>query len=453
MSTQHAASITPLPQPPSQAAPVLEEAQIEAALLGHILLGMTAQDFQVYAHLTADYFNNDKHKRLWTLIQGVAGEGLTIDLTSIKARSGKMTEAGEAFLTDILTQAGNNPRDYKMILQWIECRRKIEAQLTAMLHINRNRGLSLTQVAGELNRMVTELQVRISSIIGPLSLAYAEMAEDYHAHYTTEDYSGIGISTGYPDLDRSINGFERGRTYVVGAESGGGKSIMVQNFAHRLADSNLRVGFLSFELPEKEYMLRGLAADTMIDMNRIKKRQIDQQEAKRFAEVVARLQHRKDHLQYIYMKQPTLADVLSKIRSLYLTYGIDAVVLDYIKPSRFTPALKEHRGNDVAFLGAITEAVSSITKELNIITFEPFQTTRESQKDGSKPSKTAFQGSSSIEQDADVAMILTQHEAYTEAMGHGEMHLHIVKSRTGGEGDVIRLESRKSMFRFDPWRS
>lgn len=437
-----------LPVPEADSTPLMN-AEMEASLLGALLLGA---DYARVAHLTDKAFGSDRHKRVFAAITRLVEKAIPVDLVTVKGELGTVTEEGHTFLLSLMKQAGANPAAYGTVLEGLEARRLMEANLTEALKINRDRKASLETVIQETSRLLADVLLKSTSLIGPRSYTLGELSEAYFENYAQHDFTGVGLDTGYPLLNAAINGFDKGRVYLIGAGSGVGKSIFGQCVARNRTHQGGDALIVSTELIEDEFMQRGLSAEAQIDMNRMKTGQLSTDELARLGEVARRMNSdTRGQLHVVYMRLPTLEALKAKITQLCMTYPIDLVVIDYVAARMFTPTKRAHE-NPVQFVGDMTVMFRGLAKDLNIILMPLSQLSAEALKRGGEPALTDFANTVALAHDADIAAILKDETPYTVSMGYGETRLHIVKSRTGGEGQFVPFEAQKKYFRFDAWR-
>lgn len=447
-----AAKTQSLPAAPAPAVipPLLVDEVFEKALLGGLLCGASPAEFQPFAHLTEDHFFSPRHKRLWAAMSALYAEGLTIDLVTIKGRLNSITPEGEAFLFDMIAHAGSHPTDYAKLLRLVEWRRAVHGKLLSLLTMNANRKLSAQDVAAALQSELTQLQIMVASLVGPMSRLMTDLVSEYETAWLANDPTlNAGFSTGYLSLNRVMGGFERRRVYVVSAASGVGKSTFAQNIMRRVTAQGLHGMILSFEMAEEEYAQRAISAESEIQLDRIKEKSLSAQEGKRVLESIQTLKTVTGKAHVVFMKKPTLAEVEAKILELYYAHGLDFLVIDYVAARWLTPTEAKHKKDDIAFIGAISSKIISMAKELNIVIMPIVQTNRAGQSRGGLPENTDLAGAASLEQDADFVGFLKDDEDFAMSMGYGITNLYITKSRTGGQGAVLPLQSRKAMFRFD----
>ena len=442
-------AITPMPYAAPDNTALMDEG-LEMALLGGLLITDNTALFARVAHLTTDAFALPKNKRLWVAMHALYARGIDINLDTVRSEIGQISLEGEKHFEDLLRLAGNHVGSYPKLLEEFEALRLLESNLQQGLKLARDRKKPLAQKSDQINSLVTDALIKVSSVTGVSAYNVAELSAQYYDTYLDQDVSGVGISTGWPDLDNQINGFEKGRVYLIGAGPGVGKSIKIQNIARHLNQSGKHGLIITLELPESEYVLRGLSCEMQVDMNRIKQMRLSEDELAHMGEAIKHINGR-GKLLVIRMKSPTLSQLKSKITELTIAHGLSFVGIDYVAARHMTPD-KEYRGDDVRFLAAISQAFTTLAKDLKLIVFPLVQLTQESLKRGGVPTITDFAGTGALSQDADVAFILKDESPYAPSMGFGETRAYIVKSRTGGEGNFVRYEAIKKFFTFQAWR-
>lgn len=447
-----ASPITPLEHP---AAPsMILDRGMEEALLGGLLVAGDAHNtiFKRISRLEKTAFAAPKNRKLWGVMQDLNAEGLMIDDKTVRTRLGPISTEGEAYLRDLMIQAGSNPEHYAKVLEQLEWRRDAEAQTLAQLNAIRNPKLTGPQVAEQINSNSLDLLRKSSNVYGAPSELMSDVAAAYRESKPATD-GEHGYPTGYPLLDRAMKGFKRGKVYGIVGRPGFGKSILGQNFLmHQMHDGRV-TAIITLEMLVKDYFMRALCMESQIDEDTITRRAMDAKQRARFDEALFKLSEvyiGAQQMHMVYMNMPTMAQLRAKIMELHLLYGLEVLMIDYLD-DRFVTPNKEHRGDSVSILGVFSKMIADIAKELNIVIISLLQTGRAAAKRGGTPSMEDVHGSASLEKDVDFMGVITIETEYTESMGYGETHLTIVKSRTGGKNQVIKFRSELPAFTFNPW--
>lgn len=139
------------------------------------------------------------------------------------------------------------------------------------------------------------------------------------------------IPSGYKVIDKQQGGLSRGRVYTIGANSGGGKSVMANSIGINAYLAGYSVGYGTWEMGREECLLRTQAAITKIPHDRFQLNCLSETERptsdRKLAEFLSWGESRKIRLDYICPKQDlTIVDFFNQIEAL----NYDVVVVDYI---------------------------------------------------------------------------------------------------------------------------
>lgn len=235
----------------------------------------------------------------------------------------------------------------------------------------------------------------------------------------------FGYPTGISMLDKTIHGFRPQALYILGARPGVGKTELLCNFAHNIAQDGHGCAFFTFEMTGEEITARIVSKisgvnDTLLFRAAAKDNQLEdvRQALSKFETLP---------LYIVDDCKPNWAEVKVKIRQLTRRHGIKAVFIDYIQQLNadgFTPA------NRVRELSHISTDAKNLARELNIAIVCAAQLNRQSaDKEDEPPQKRHLKESGSLEQDANVVMLIHR-------MSTGAMNLIVDKNRHGSEGVI-----------------
>ena len=152
----------------------------------------------------------------------------------------------------------------------------------------------------------------------------------------------------------------------------------------------------------------------------------------------------------------TVNTIRAKTRTLHKRLqdqgGLKLVIVDYIQLVAATNP-KEPREQQVAF---ISKSLKGLAKELNIPVLVLAQVNRSSAKENRAPRLSDLRESGSMEQDADIVLILHPNKPKEDAeneqfqVATEEMNLDVAKQRNGA-CDTIKLAFTRDITRFDNW--
>jgi len=174
----------------------------------------------------------------------------------------------------------------------------------------------------------------------------------------------MGLSTGFPLLDKAINGLMPGSLTVVAARQKGGKSTLLLNMAAHIAyDVGVPVLYIDTELSKQEVQMRLVShlsgvPERLVTNGRFIENNFFAQNVWRACELVE-----KSHLYHKYMPGFSMDMVKSMVRKFHARDGIGAFFFDYIKVPEVSgaEAMKEHQ-----LLGNISTGLKDLAGQLNI---------------------------------------------------------------------------------------
>ena len=267
------------------------------------------------------------------------------------------------------------------------------------------------------------------------------------------------IRSGFMDLDALLGGFQRSDLIVCAARPGVGKSAILLNFARNAAVAqNARVAIFTIEMADDQLVHRLLAAESGIDVRRVRLGQQSEAEERRLMAATGEL-HGLD----IYIDDSsvvTIGQMHAKLRRLKQQLGgVDLVVIDYLQLMHGSGRFRDNRVQEVS---EISRGLKMLAREIDAPIVAAAQLSRASEmRQTHVPLLSDLRESGSIEQDADVVMFLYREDMYVNRdsweMEHPEdespypegiTKLIVAKHRNGPTGSVS-LHFRNHLSRFE----
>lgn len=406
----------------------------ERVLITHVL-SLAARDKSVLEVVPPAAFDNKIFAEVWRHAR------------SLNDRGEKVTPRS------VLTEAGHDQNEH----------------LAAVLQGITGQSVSAVQVSDARARVVEMSRMR--RLLDGVVAAYerAQYAEDYSEalHHVTTALDGLeGTSTPkdvvtFADaLDRwqeRINddnavprifptpwgrlnetlagGLHAGRSYVVGARPGEGKSMVGANLAQYAAEQGHAALIFSVEMSEHEVVSRALAAGSRANYGQITKRLIDQANYDKIDAYAA--QRRAMPLWIVDRADINVDYVRSTCRTVKREHGLDVVFVDYLQLLSPTDS-QATRERQIAH---ISRSLKILSRELDCAVVTACQLNRNTANEDRAPRKADLRESGSIEQDADV-VILLHHLVHRRSDGttehSGEIDLIVDKNRTGPRDTITQ---------------
>lgn len=251
----------------------------------------------------------------------------------------------------------------------------------------------------------------------------------------------VGAKSGLTELDRMLSGFQAPRLYVVGGRPGVGKSAAGLRIALGMAHCGHPSDFVSCEMDVPEMLDRLLAIESGVDMWRVVKGRMNDDEHQRVNYAATKLANLPISLAYMPGVRP--AELRSRARRLKATMGLEVLWVDYlqlVRPDREDKELT--REQQVA---ASSRKLKLLAGDLGIAVCAMAQLNRLlEQRKSKKPVLSDLRESGAIEQDADVVMFVHRDQE-SERPDNKPVKASwiIAKQRSGPTGDIDMLYFRE----------
>jgi replicative DNA helicase len=223
-----------------------------------------------------------------------------------------------------------------------------------------------------------------------------------------EDKGRRGIMTGYLELDDMLNGLQNGEMIIVAARPSMGKTAFAMNIVENVAtgEAMLPCAVFSLEMSKQQLAQRMLCSLSQIDAHKVRRGMMNNEEYIRMAQVVSSLE--KVPIFVDDSAGMTPLEFRAKARRLKLQHDVKLIMLDYMQLMD-NPGVESRQQQ----ISEISRAIKSVARELNVPVIALSQLNRSSEtRDGHRPRMSDLRESGSIEQDADVIMLLHREDYY-----------------------------------------
>ena len=245
-----------------------------------------------------------------------------------------------------------------------------------------------------------------------------------------------GVSTGFPGIDRRLLGLRAGQMVVVGARPGVGKTSFCLNLAVNAASSGATVALFSLEMSKLEIAQRLLSARSGVPLTDIRSARMRQDQWQAVADAIPGLRE----LQILVDDTPgtTVTEIRAKARRMLHGRGDGLAIVDYLQLLS-SPQSSDSRATQV---GEMSRGLKIMAKDLGIPVVALSQLNRVVEgRAGKRPQLSDLRESGSIEQDADVVILLDRSMTPEEAEqrdrpDEGVTSFIIAKNRSGPLGTV-----------------
>jgi replicative DNA helicase len=263
-----------------------------------------------------------------------------------------------------------------------------------------------------------------------------------------ENRGHSGLMTGFFELDDMMNGLQNGELIIVAARPSMGKTAFAMNIVERLAADEHRYpcAVFSLEMSKQQLAQRMLCSRGEIDAHKLRKGMLQSHEYQKLANVVGELA--KAPIWVDDSPGLTPLELRAKARRLKMKHDIKCIMIDYMQ-------LMDNPGpeNRQQQISEISRSIKGVARELNIPVICLSQLNRATEgRDGHRPRMSDLRESGSIEQDADVVMLLHREDYYKmsepDFQPDNIAELIIAKQRNGPTG-TVKLTFLNKTTRFE----
>jgi replicative DNA helicase len=258
-----------------------------------------------------------------------------------------------------------------------------------------------------------------------------------------------GLKSGFYDLDALTQGFQKSDLIIIAGRPSMGKTALSLNIASNIIkNSKLPVLFFSLEMSKEQIMYRLLGMETNINQMRLKNGKLSQNDWVKLNKMIKIISKFPLFIDDTF--NLSIQDIRTKIKTILFEQNeLGLVIIDYIQLMQ-NPQLKIE--NRVQELSQITRSLKTIAREFNIPIIGLSQLSRsvENRVD-KKPILSDLRESGSIEQDADVVLMLYKNNSdnysSSPAQTFSSIDLIIAKQRNGPTG-TVKLKFNEEQTKF-----
>jgi replicative DNA helicase len=253
-----------------------------------------------------------------------------------------------------------------------------------------------------------------------------------------------GVPTGFADLDDLTNGLHAGQMIIVAARPAMGKSTLALDLCRAASiHNNLASVFFSLEMTKSEITMRLLSAEARVPLNHIRNGQMSDDDwhllARKMGEISGAPMFIDDS------PNMTMMEIRAKARRLKQRHDLRLIVIDYMQLMSSGKKV-ESRQLEVS---EFSRQIKLLAKELELPIIALSQLNRgPEQRSDKKPMMSDLRESGSLEQDADMVILLHREDVYEkESTRPGEADLIVAKHRNGPTRDItVAFQGHYSRF-------
>lgn len=386
--------------------------------------------YDLVSKLSAKDFLSSEHQMLFMMLNDILNSGVnTIDMTMVinQAQSTDLIETigGAGYVQSIgnIEAAHENFNIY--VDNILEASTKYQTYVALNQHLksveeNAQSGKTSSDLISSVETCMLDMSSR--SLLNEDPKLLGDSLAEFINDRKDKKVTMTGISTGYPILDRQIDGLIPGTLMVVAARKKMGKSALLTNIAlFNTFTSGIPTIYIDTEMTFIEWQIRALSILSGVKEREIKHGGYSKEQMKRldYAQTVIS----KGNIYHKYMPGYSVDKVVSLCKKYKLKENIGLIVFDYLKE----PDLSTNDANrkEYQLLGDITTKLKDLSGVLDVPVLSAVQLNRQND----------IADSDRIARFGDIISIWglrSDSEKEEGGPDSGEYKLHIKDTRRGG---------------------
>ncbi|CAB4851690.1 unannotated protein [freshwater metagenome] len=421
----------------------------EQSVIGAMLLSKDAIADVVESLREGDFYR-PAHQLIYAAILDLYGRGEPADAVTVSAELSRIGELGRVggapylhTLVASVPTAANAGYYARIVSERAILRRLVEA------------GTRIVQMGyagdGDVDMIVDRAQAAVYDLTDQrTSEDYLSLAEIMPG--TLEEIDAIasrggvmaGVPTGFADLDTLTNGFHPGQMIIIAARPAIGKSTVGLDLARSASIRHgLTSAIFSLEMSRNEIAMRLLSAEASIALNHLRAGTMSDADWQKLARKMSAVSEAPLFIDD--SPNMTMMEIRAKCRRLKQRHDLRLVVIDYLQLMSSGKKV-ESRQQEVS---EFSRSLKLLAKELQVPVVAISQLNRGPEmRTDKRPMMSDLRESGSLEQDADMVILLHREDAYErESPRAGEADFIVAKHRNGPTSTItVAFQGHYSRF-------
>jgi replicative DNA helicase len=425
----------------------------EKMVLNCLLINIESIEFTLKTiSVEAFYFKN--HQEIYKAITFMYKNKLPIDILTLITflqDNGLLEKVGGIkILIELINQVPNLVyfEEYVRLLKDKFLRRKLIKFGYEIINSGHITNISLENIINDfedkLFNLVTEIGTqKLISSAELLNKIFIELKEK------SLNPTLAGLPSGFYDLDLLTQGFQKSDLIIIAGRPSMGKTALGLNIAlNILKESKQPILFFSLEMSKEQIMYRLLSIEANINQTRLKSGKLYKDDWLKLNQIIKMM----SKIPFFIDDMPNLSiqEMQLKIKTILFEQGqIGLIIIDYLQLMQNPKSKMENRVQEISL---ITRALKNLARQFSIPIIALSQLSRNVEnRIDKKPILSDLRESGSIEQDADVVLMLYKnqdfHTKQNEIQDYQLTELIIAKQRNGPLGNIkLKFDPNRTKF-------
>ena len=428
--------------------------EAEASILGALMLDPESWDY-ISDIIQPEDFYRGRHQKIYAAICTLQQKNEPVDIITVSNTLKEIGEidnvGGSQYLAELIDQtlSSANITTYAKIVREASVLRKLINTSSQVIEKAYDQDFEnfegfLGDVEGQIYNI--SQNEATSGLVGSAEIVKNSMQKLDELFHKGEDVTGVPC--GFIELDNMTAGFHPGEMTIIAARPSMGKTAFSLNIAQHMAINEKKtVAYFSVEMVKEQLMTRLLASQAKVSMSKLRVGKFsNDREWPAIIDAAAKLSQSNLYIDDTSGISPF--EIRAKCRRLKSQKGLDVIMVDYLQ----IMDLKKKVDSRERAVAEISKSLKEIAKELSVPVLALAQLNRGVEGRGSdrRPMLSDLRESGSIEQDADLIMMLFREEYYDRDNPDikGQAEVIVGKHRNGPTG-TVKLRWRADIGQFE----
>jgi replicative DNA helicase len=422
----------------------------EAALLGSLILEPSLLG-DVYSKVKPEMFFDDANQAIYSAMLRcyMKSAGQAVDLVLVRGELksvGKLDEVGGVEYLKRLAESAPSSANWFYYAQKVitkSSERVMISSATKLLERLYDPTIDERAKVGAFEQALLEISPDSHSEITHISEGLIDLIGEIEKRQENKAFSG-GISTGFTEIDDYIGGLRPGNLYILGARPAMGKSALAQNMAESASAEGNACLVFSLEMAKVQWQERLISSQAKVSSNKLLHGALGSEDWANVVNAAGTISTMPIYLADV--PELTPAKILTDSIRYRHRHNIKVIFVDYMQ----LMTSGQRHGNREAEIAYISRSMKLLARKLNLPVVVLCQLSRKcEERTDKRPLLSDLRESGSIEQDADVVILLYRDDYYTKPMIPTNITEAIIAKVRGCPTGTVKLKTALEFFRFE----
>lgn len=419
----------------------------EKSVLGALMVDDALFDVAAGVVTTRDFFR-DAHQELWKAFVSLREQSRPLDLTlvveELKIRQTLERCDGPAYVSSLMdgVPRSTNVEHYAQVV-------REKSLLRDLIDAANGIAADAYEADEHADKILDKAEKSIMAVGSSASKGDFVLADDWMRDTfrlvekaATDKRVVTGVPSGIGSLDVITRGWQNGDLIYLGARPSSGKTALALQLALE-ASKHTMTGFISLEMSRHMIGMRAVALEAGVDAFRLMTGHLSDHELRQTSTAMESLGARRFAIDDA--SGSTATQLRSKARRFASKHGLGMLFVDYMQLVHDTSVKGENRNQE---LSKISWGWKSLARDLDIPVFVLSQLSRNNDKENRRPKLSDLRDSGSLEQDADLVLLLYRPQQADGTFQDGEEAEVIVAKQRNGPIGPVKMQWVGQQMRF-----